>query len=221
MEKKSSSFFFYGKNINGLKKQPNENLKSNFEDIIEGKFIFFNNLKINLGLGYDWVTNPITKYRYNVKKHWSLIKNYNRDAGDIKYVWEKSRFTFLFDIIRFDYHHNIDQSELVFNQIEDFIDKNPINKGPNYICSQEISLRIFNWTFALYFYKDSKYLNEKLFSKTMNSIYWQIHHVYNNINFSRFSVRNNHVSLKLYCCFYHINYFHFFLTQKSGVKKAN
>ena len=65
----------------------------------------------------------------------------SKEAGDIKYVWEKSRFSFLYDVIRYDYHFDDDQSEFIFKQIEDFIDKNPINQGPNYKCSQEISLR--------------------------------------------------------------------------------
>lgn len=185
-------FFFYGKEINGLEKKPTEDLKNNFENIKNGTYLFFNKSKIDLGLDYDWITNPITNYKYDINKHWSEIKDISPVSGDIKYVWEKSRFTFINDIIRYDYHYRDDQSKLIFNQIEDFIDKNPINQGPNYKCSQEISLRILNWTFALYYYKDSKYLNEKLFSKIINLIYWQIHHVYYNINFSRISVRNNH-----------------------------
>ena len=114
------------------------------------------------------------------------------EAGDIKYVWEKARFSFLYDVIRYDYHFEEDQSTYAFKEIEDFITKTPINQGPNYKCSQEISLRILNWTFALYYYKDSPNLTEALFQKIMHSIYWQIHHVYHNIHFSRISVRNNH-----------------------------
>ena len=56
-----------------------------------------------------------------------------------------------------------DQSKLVFSEINDFINKNPINQGPNYKCSQEISLSVLNWTFALYYYKDSKNLKNDLF----------------------------------------------------------
>ena len=145
-----------------------------------------------MGTDYDWVTNPITNHKYDINKHWSEINDLDPDFGDIKYVWEKARFSFLYDIIRYDYHYNDDQSEFVFNQIEDFIDKNPINKGPNYKCSQEISLRILNWIFALYYYKDSGFLTDSLFCKIMHSIYWHIHHVYHNIHFSRISVRNNH-----------------------------
>ena len=191
-KKKLPPFFFYGKEINGLEKEPSEDLKNNFENIKKGVYIFFNKLEIDLGLDYDWITNPITNYKYDINKHWSQIQDLSKVAGDIKYVWEKSRFSFLYDVIRYDYSFDDDQSEFIFCQIEDFIDKNPINQGPNYKCSQEISLRVLNWTFALYYYKDSKILTEDLFHKIMHSIYWQIHHVYKNINFSRISVRNNH-----------------------------
>ena len=194
-------FFFYGKEINGLEKKSNKLLKSNFEDIKQGVYTFFNKSKIDLGSDYDWVTNPLTNYKYDVNKHWSEIQDFSIKSGDIKYVWEKARFSFLYDVIRYDYNFDDDQFEFVFNEIEDFIDKNPINQGPNYKCSQEISLRVLNWTFALYYFKDSESLTEDLFNKMMHSIYWQIHHVYKNIHFSRVSVRNNHAiteSLLLY-----------------------
>lgn len=185
-------FFFFGKEINGLERQPSEDLKNNLEDYKKGIFTFFNKTKIDLGTDYDWLTNPSTNHQYDVHKHWSEIQDLSAEAGDIKYVWEKARFSFLYDIIRYDYHFQDDQSAFVFQQIEDFIDKNPINQGPNYKCSQEISLRTLNWTFALYYYKDSEHLTDALFAKIMHTIYWQIHHVYNNIHFSRISVRNNH-----------------------------
>lgn len=185
-------FFFYGKEIKGLAKQPSEDLKKNLEDLKRGVYTFFNKTKIDLGVDYDWVTNPLTNYKYNINIHWSKIEDLSSEHGDIKYVWEKARFSFLYDIIRYDYHFEDDQSVYVFREIEDFINKNPINQGPNYKCSQEISLRVMNWIFALYYYKDSSQLTEALFQKIMHNIYWQIHHVYRNINFSRISVRNNH-----------------------------
>ena len=186
------SFFFYGKDIPKLPKQQKEILSETFQEVQKGVLIFFNKTKIKLGNEYDWMENPSTGYRYNINKHWSEVQDLTKEAGDIKYVWEKARFSFLYDVIRYDYHFEDDQSAYAFKEIEDFITKNPINQGPNYKCSQEISLRILNWTFALYYYKDSPNLTEALFQKIMHSIYWQIHHVYHNINFSRISVRNNH-----------------------------
>ncbi len=213
-------FFFNGKNIVGLKKNPSKIIKNNYNDIINGTYIFFNKKKINLGKKYDWVTNPINNFKYDIRKHWSEINELSKTSGDIKYVWEKARFVYLYDIIRYDYHFEKDQSEFVFNQIENFIDLNPINQGPNYICSQEISLRILNWTFALYYYKDSQKLNDKLFCKIINSIYWQIHHVYNNINFSRVSVRNNHAITETLLLYLSFKLYPFFPNVKRWSKKG-
>ena len=185
-------FFFYGKDISNLSKEEKEILAKTFQEIQNGVFTFFSKTKISLGKEYDWITNPLTGFKYDIHKHWSEIQDLSKEAGDIKYIWEKARFSFLYDVIRYDYHFNDDQSAYVFQEIEDFITKNPINQGPNYKCSQEISLRVLNWTFALYHYKDSPNLTEVLFQKIMHSIYWQIHHVYHNIYFSRIAVRNNH-----------------------------
>lgn len=190
--KNQPPYFFHGKDIPDLKKQESEQLQNLFSEINEGTFTFFGKLKFQLGNDYDWLTNPVSNVKYDIKQHWSSINEMSEESGDIKFIWEKARFTFLSDIIRYDYHFKTDCADLVFSEINSFIDKNPVNQGPNYICSQEISLRILNWTFALYYYKDSEALTDKLFHKIMNSIYWQIHHVYHNINFSRIAVRNNH-----------------------------
>lgn len=185
-------FFFLGKNIPCLKRSPSESLKQRYEEILNGTFTFFNKLKFQMPPEMGWHVNPDSGYCYNAKTHWTEIKDFSKEAGDIKFVWEKARFAFLYDIIRYDYHFEEDCSDFVFRQIESFIDNNPINRGPHYKCSQEISLRILNWTFAIYYYRDSEHLTEELFLKILNSIYAQLHHVYNNINFSRISVRNNH-----------------------------
>jgi len=185
-------FFFEGKKIKGLKKEKSKVLKDNFESILKGDYTFFNHQKLHLGTQYNWLTNPITNYQYDINKHWSQIADLSQETGDIKYVWEKARFSFLYDIIRYDYHFEKDQSQLVFSEIDSFINQNPMNQGPNYMCSQEISLRVLNWTFALYYYKDSKNLTDALFDKIINAIYWQLQHVYRNIHFSRIAVRNNH-----------------------------
>ena len=160
--------------------------------ILKGDVLFFYRTWKPLGLDYDWVTNPETGYRYNNKQHWTTIESLSQEAGDIKYVWEKSRFSWLLTVCRYDYHYNEDHSEFAISQILDWIDKNPLNCGPNYKCSQETSIRLNNWIFALHFYRNSKALTDERWKIIITSIYWQIHHIYNNINYSRIAVRNNH-----------------------------
>lgn len=162
------------------------------EQILSGKLQFFSASWIDLGRDYDWTTNPETHHRYDPGQHWSDVQDYNSAAGDIKLVWEKSRFAYLYEIIRHDHLKKEDHSEWVFNEIKSWLIVNKINSGPNYKCSQEISLRVLNWTYALNYYKDSKYLTSELFQNILHAIYWQLKHVYSNINFSRIAVRNNH-----------------------------
>ena len=169
-----------------LKSQELSNRK---ERILNGEIQYFNHNWIQVS---DWLVNPDNGYRYSIEDHWTLIKDIDKSAGDIKYVWEKSRFTYLLDIMRYDYHFDDDHSEFVFSEIEDWISSNPINMGPNYKCSQEISIRLFNWIPILYFYQNKKALTNDRWQKIVSSIHLQIKHVYSNINFSKICVRNNH-----------------------------
>jgi hypothetical protein len=160
--------------------------------ILNGEILFFNREWKKLGLNYDWITNPDTNFKYDNSKHWTEINDFDPNTGDIKYVWEKSRFTHLLTLIRYDHNFGEDSSEFIFREIENWIDQNPINCGPNWICSQEISLRTIHWIFALDVYRNSEALTKKRYKKIINVIYWSFDHVFNNIHFSRIAVRNNH-----------------------------
>ncbi len=187
-----AQFFFRDRESIALLRNPAPELKENIDNIKNGIFLLFNSVRMDLGKNYDWVTNPDSGHRYDVTKHWTEIADYSKEAGDIKFVWEKSRFSYLYDVIRYDYHYQEDQAEFVFSEIHSWIKNNPINRGPNYRCSQEMSLRVLNWVFALYYYRNSPHLTAEVFNEMQHVIYWHMDHVYNNINFSRIAVRNNH-----------------------------
>lgn len=167
-------------------------LREKAEKILTGNLQYFSAEWHDLGKDWNWHVNPITGFEYDHHQHWTQINELNKKSGDIKFVWEASRFCFLYDIVRYDYHFDLDHSEFVVSKILDWIEKNPLNCGPNYKCSQEISLRVLNWLFALNFYKNSTFLTEDRWNTIIQSIYWQINHVYEIINFSRYTVRNNH-----------------------------
>lgn len=200
-KQKASSFFFSSKEELTLLKPVSDSLSLDFKKLLRFEHRFFSSLEFKLGQEYDWITNPDSGFRYNKDLHWIDINDYSETAGDIKFVWEPSRFSYLYTYIRYEQFAGVDCSRQIFADIERWIDNNKINCGPNFKCSQEISLRTLNWTFALYYYKNSPNLTEEVFSKIQHYIYWQVWHVYNNINFSRIAVRNNHAiteSLLLY-----------------------
>jgi hypothetical protein len=168
-----------------------ETLLADYQRFLKGDIRYFNKETKAVGRDYDWLTNPATGYRY-VLEHWTDIPDLSAKAGDIKYVWEKSRFSYLLTLIRYDHHYGKALGEVVFSEIDSWLDANPLNLGPNYICSQETSLRLLNWTFALYYYKDDAALTQVRWKRIMHSIYGQLKHVRANIHFSRITVRNNH-----------------------------
>jgi len=184
-----------------LPKDKNIELEERVNKYKSGKYLFFNIQWIDLSRDYNWFTNPDSNFTYK-KKHWTAIPSYSKASGDIKYVWEKSRFCFVLDVIRYDYHFDKDNALFVLNEIEDWVDKNPLNVGPNYVCSQETSLRLLNWVSALTFYQKSEVLTNELFKKIVDSIYGQTKHVEANLNFSRYLVRNNHAITECFLLFF-------------------
>jgi len=208
-----SHFFFKNKKELETKIQLSDSQKTTLEThakrIFAGDVLFFNAEWKSLGLDFDWISNPDTGHKYKLLP-WYKIADLSLETGDIKFVWEKSRFSFLHTLFRYDLHLEKDSSEFVFSQIEDWITKNPVNQGPNWKCSQEISLRIINWTYALFFYSDSKNLTEERFQKIVQSIYDQFYHVYKNINFSRKTVRNNHAITECFALYFCGTLFPFF-----------
>lgn len=186
------AFFFTDKTGISLPKNPTEALKQRAEAILQGKLAFFSHDTVDLGPNYDWLTNPDTGYRYDAALHWTAINDFSQEAGDIKFVWEKSRFSHVLPVIRYDYHSGKNCAEWVFLEIDSWIAANPLNHGPNYKCSQEISLRVLHWVFVLYYYREAPELTTARFARMLTSIRGQMDHVYKNIDFSRIAVRNNH-----------------------------
>ena len=191
-KKEKSRYLYDSREGIEVPQNPSSALREAVSRIENGEIRFFSDKWYYLGLDYDWVTNPLTGYRYDVRQHWTRINDFSLEAGDIKFVWEASRFCWLYPIVRNDYHNNEDHSGFVFRRILDWIEKNPLNCGPNYKCSQEISIRVLNWLLALYFYKYSRHLTEDVWDRIIASVYSQVQHIYDNIQFSRIAVRNNH-----------------------------
>lgn len=185
------AFFFEDRSALPRRPAP-EALEALVNRILDGELCFFGGDWLRLGTSYDWHTHPLTGKRFPAQKHWSDIPDFSAEFGDIKYVWEKSRFSYLLPVLRHDLSSGTDHSAFVLSEIESWIQANPVNQGPNWRCSQEISLRVLNWCFALYFYRNSENLTEQRWAAIQHAIFWQLHHVYTHISFSRIAVRNNH-----------------------------
>jgi hypothetical protein len=59
---------------------------------------YFSHTDVQVGCPPDWHVNPFTQQRLPVDRHWSQIAD--RGVGDIKVVWEPSRFSFAYQLVR-------------------------------------------------------------------------------------------------------------------------
>ena len=162
------------------------------KDILAFRIPLFQGMRHQFQGRDDWHRHPLSGFVYDKNRHWTKIPDMSPEAGDIKFVWERGRFSHLQTLMRHDLAHGSDHSEWVFEEMESWMKENPVNCGPHYRCSQEISLRVLNWLGAISFYRNSAALNEQRWQNIWHHLYWQVHHVRNNIHFSRIAVRNNH-----------------------------
>ena len=87
---------------------------------------------------------------------WYKIPDFDKERGDIKVIWEASRFSHFITLARAYLLTGNEKYYKAFNsQLTDWLDKNKYSFGANYKCSQECSLRMVNALLAYSIFKAS------------------------------------------------------------------
>jgi hypothetical protein len=120
-----------------------------------GVFRFFEHTPAMVGCPPDWHANPFTGERTPEDRHWSRIGDFGQ--GDIKAIWEPSRFGFAYTLVRA-YWRTGDEAhaERFWQLVESWQARNPPQQGANWKCGQETSLRVLAWCFGLYGFLDAR-----------------------------------------------------------------
>ena len=66
----------------------------------EGIITGFNSIELNYGNPIDWQLNPLTGKRCSEQAKWYEIPDFDPVRGDIKVIWEASRFSFFISYAR-------------------------------------------------------------------------------------------------------------------------
>ncbi len=114
--------------------------------IINGQFRYYAYHWKTIGSPPNWFRNPFSGQIYpNHDRHWTKLPDFHPEVGDIKNVWEASRFEWLVNLARA-YAVTADDRYLntINNWLADWCRANPLNTGPNWKCGQEASIRVFN-----------------------------------------------------------------------------
>ena len=70
------------------------------ERLSRGEVRLFSGEFHHLGCPINWNLNPQSGLRMAVDHHWRRCEQLDARQGDIKFLWEASRFPFLYDLVR-------------------------------------------------------------------------------------------------------------------------
>jgi hypothetical protein len=128
------------------------------QNIVSGKHRFFFRHEVQAGLMPDWFANPFAlnaDTRGLKKAHWSKISDFG--AGDIKGVWELSRFGWVYPLlVGFQQTGDENFVETFWDLLEDWAVHNPPNTGVQWKCGQEIAIRCFALTCAYFVLRSAR-----------------------------------------------------------------
>ncbi|WP_158302977.1 heparinase II/III family protein [Syntrophus aciditrophicus] len=160
------------------------------ENIKQGIFSQFSHNHIDAGFPPRWNVNAATGDAAPSDKHWSQISDFG--AGDIKLIWELSRFSFVYPLVRA-YWRSGDESypELFWRLLEDWRLNNQPNLGPNWKCGQEITFRVMAWCFGLHGFLNAQATTAERLASLAGMIAVSGERIEGNIAYA-LSQRNNH-----------------------------
>ena len=104
----------------------------------------------------DWHQNPMNQERVAAEQRWWELPDFDVRVGDIKLVWEASRFNW---ILVFSQRISLgDEASLIRlnDWISDWCVKNPPYRGANWKCGQEASIRVLHLAMAAVILEQAK-----------------------------------------------------------------
>ena len=101
----------------------------------------------------DWRTNPLTGFTTPLE-HWSSLPTFaGEEQGDVKWIWESSRFDWVYQLGRAWAAAEADEeaesfAEAFWEHLESWREHNPPNTGINWVCGQECAFRLIALVWA-------------------------------------------------------------------------
>ncbi|ATW24499.1 heparinase II/III domain-containing protein [Candidatus Formimonas warabiya] len=160
---------------------------------IEGVISGFSSIELDYGNPINWHYNPLTKVESNRSAKWFRIPDFDAELGDIKVVWEASRFTHFFYFSRAYLITGDKKYYYAFaEQLEQWLKDNPYSYGVNYKCGQECTLRMINTLMAYTVFKHYGIITVKDEENTSKLVEVCYKKVLANFFYAHKCIQNNH-----------------------------
>jgi asparagine synthase (glutamine-hydrolysing) len=166
------------------------------DELLAGRFRYFSHAVAQLGSPEpDWLANPFTGQREAPGRHWLDTEDFEPQRGDVKFIWEPSRFGWVFTLARA-YAANRDEkyAEAFWQLLESWMRANPPQSGPNWICGQETAIRVLAATFGGYVFWNSPAATDERVAALVVMLAGSAERIAGNIDYARSQMGNHAVS---------------------------
>lgn len=135
-----------------------------------------------LGEKLPWNQDFKTDFKWSNKfyKDIKIVDLYN--SADMKVPWELSRFQHIFTLGKAYWITNDEKYALEFKEeIEDWIEKSPVEMSVNWTCTMDVAIRAANWICGYFFFKNSICISDELWIKFNKLLYLHGRFIYKNL----------------------------------------
>lgn len=194
--------------IRNLPERDRKTLIKIADDAANGKILGFSSIELDYGYPINWQFNPLTQKECDIKKKWYQIPDFDSEQGDIKVIWEISRFSQFVTLSR---AYLLTQDEKYYRafseQLDDWLEKNPYPYGVNFKCGQECALRMVNAMLAYTVFKNCRLTTETDLQNVRELVSRCYRKILSNFFYAYRCIKNNHTLSELlgmvigaWCC---------------------
>lgn len=184
-------FFFHPRNRKDFflqlitSTQPYEQILAEAQDALENRFSTLGSGKVELGTPVSWHRDFKSGREWPLR-HLSVDEIL--DAGnpsDIKVPWELSRFHQVWWLGKaYWLTHREEYAGKFAALVNDWIEKNPVGKGPNWANAMETAIRACNWVAGYYLFCESPSLSPSFQIRFLKSLFTHGRFIENNLEVS-------------------------------------
>jgi hypothetical protein len=148
-----------------------------------------------LGDMIDWHTDFKVKWTWKRKYH-KLVNCSDMDNPyDVKVPWELSRCHHFITLGKaYCYTGNEKYAVEFIAQVSDWIESNPPAFGVNWVCPMDVAIRIVNWLWGYWFFKESSSLTNQFLVSFLKSLLAHGRHIMSNLENSDGFPSNHYIS---------------------------
>jgi hypothetical protein len=158
----------------------------------------------------DWTLDPVSGLRFPKSipyAQWDLLKMRPGNA-DIKLPWELARCQH-WPVLGQSWWLTGDHSYAreMFQQLEDFMEANPVGVGIHWTCTMDVALRALNWALGLQLIRNCPEVDNSSWANAYTQLFDHGTFIYNNLE-NKYEVTSNHFLSNVVGLYYLAAVFH-------------